>query len=228
MQSSRRSIQQNQGCGDSRFTLPTLVFMGDWWRLQPFDGNSDPCVGMSHMEYFPSLSVVHLTEQHRSTCPLLVEFQNVVREGVPNNRVLRRFCRSRTVADEPSVESVATVLPEHPETTFIAIANDWALQALFHDSRSLGTVHVDDNEDIQIYRGMRLMLTRNVDKAAGSVNGTKVHVREWNDSWMETAPILGDIMLPLRWEYVEQQQSCFLSRSHVLVAKCFPCSRCCF
>ena len=86
---------------------------------------------------------------------------------------------------------MATVLLEHPETTFIAIAdecvrilNDWALQTLFHDSRSLGTAHVDDNEDIQIYRGMRLMLTRNVDKAAGSVNGTKVHVREWNGSLM--------------------------------------------
>ena len=231
--------------------LPTLVFMGDWWQLQPFDGNNEPCAGMSHSEYFPSLSVFHLTEQHRSTCPILVEFQNIVREGVPDNRALRRFCRSRTVADEPSVESVATVLLEHPETTFIAIAkesvrilNDWACQALFHDARPLGTAHVDDNEDIEIYRGMRLMLTRNVDKAAGLVNGTMVHVREWNDSLMVSTPTQGDIMLPLRWEYVEQRQSCFFPvvpgyaftlakmqgenvASHVLLARCFACARCC-
>ena len=39
------------------------------------------------------------------------------------------------------------------------------------------------------------MLTRNVDKAAGLVNGTMVHVREWNDSLMVTTPTQGDVML---------------------------------
>ena len=68
---------------------------------------------------------------------------------------------------------------------------------------------MDDNEDIQIHRGMRLVLTRNVDKAAGLVNGTMVHVREWNDSLMVTTPTQRDIMLPLQWEYVEERQSCF-------------------
>ena len=59
--------------------LPTLVFMGNWHQLEPYDGSHVPCESISQSECYPYLSVHILRKQHRSTDDRLLNFQNVVR-----------------------------------------------------------------------------------------------------------------------------------------------------
>ena len=95
--------------------------------------------------------------------------------ALSNGRIL---CISDTVA-----ESVFETLKHYPDSLIITVTrrsasfiNNLLVKNLFHQ-HPLAHVVADDENLISIHKGMRLILTRNVNKSIGFVNGQFVTVK---------------------------------------------------
>eukprot|EP00972_Heterocapsa_arctica_P015425 2273014-Heterocapsa_arctica.AAC.1 len=111
------------------------------------------------------------------------------------------------MADTPTVDDVCHILKETPETMFLTISrrafamvNDLAVQALFCDHEALAVIPSDpdsntekyerswkamsEQKEMAVFMGMRIVPTKNLNKAIGFVNGMGVEV-----AWTRTATL---------------------------------------
>ena len=98
----------------------------------------------------------------------------------PTGRHARRIT-SRMQA--PTAADVQQILVETPDTVFLTVSrraahelNEYAVAALFAGQQPLSIVPItaDEHEDqmqVKVYKGMRLTLTKNLNKKIGFVNG---------------------------------------------------------
>ena len=105
-----------------------------------------------------------------------------------------RFRRRGEIGWEPTVDDIYHILQETPTTMFLTISrraaaklNNLAVECLFHDKEPLAVLPTDpesntDNYErstmlhheplmMQVYEGCRIMLTKNLNKKIGFVNG---------------------------------------------------------
>ena len=83
----------------------------------------------------------------------------------------------------PTAADIKQILVETPDTMFLTVSrkaamllNKWSVEALFAGVRPLATVPIsaDENEEqvsVPVYTGMRITLTKNLNKKIGHVNG---------------------------------------------------------
>ena len=93
--------------------------------------------------------------------------------------------RCNNPMQEPTAYDVKKILEETPHTTFLTCSrraetklNRWAVEALFANSNPLDKLPLDLGDDTKfdpevspIYKGMRITLTKNLQKDVGFVNG---------------------------------------------------------
>ena len=136
-----------------------------------------------------------LYTMRRCKCAILAQKLKLLRTGKPDKAGLMFIKRGHKAPsghanranarmNEPTAWDIKMVLQETPNTMFLTISrraaaqlNRWAVDALFADEHPLCylPIEADDDkswaEEVPVYPGMRITLTRNLNKKIGFVNG---------------------------------------------------------
>ncbi|CAJ1389860.1 unnamed protein product [Effrenium voratum] len=158
--------------------IPTLVFVGDFYQLP----GVEPTTALDSPQWHHvQVQKRHLHEMIRCKCPILRKKLELLRTaGYVTNEI-------------PTLDDVTHILAETPETTFLTVSrgasarlNGLATQALFGDSAPLAVVPADPESNVDNYvrgklvaetpletplSGARVVLTKNLNKTVGFVNG---------------------------------------------------------
>ena len=170
--------------------VPFVVFVGDFQQLQPVHGEHVLYQDLGRAEAAGQLRRVEL-QQHeaaRSTDPAMLAFLAHARVHQPSRATLEAFFRGRHLSRNLSM-AVQTARRIEAETgrefTFLTVTNKGAqainlerLRAEFPDAAAT----IDNNQGVVgdptaeagmmvLQVGMRVRLTRNLDKERGFVNG---------------------------------------------------------
>lgn len=159
-----------------------LVFVGDW-QLSPPGGGGSPKMSR-HWSKFLSRT---LRQQQRSQ-GVLPNLLLQLRMRYPTRRELETLCGDRVLCEHGLYPAALQEhFGRHPKTVFVAVRrsdvevlNATLIESLFSMQEYLTTVDCTDGSSVQrraLYRGMRLMITHNVDKSIGAVNGAFVVLR---------------------------------------------------
>ena len=188
-------------------TLPTLVFLGDFFQLNGVDpsrATDSPYWNKRDLKKMP------LYTMRRCKCDLLRQKLEILRTAKPNKQQLRFITRNHKAPErrhrtaylmneEPSLEDIGHILQETPKTIFLTIRrrpcgllNDYAVQCLYGNEVPLAVLPIDPESNMDnyegsclvrgepkmqpIYRGMRIVLTKNLHKDVGYVNGMSAEV----------------------------------------------------
>ncbi|CAE7550517.1 unnamed protein product, partial [Symbiodinium sp. CCMP2592] len=181
--------------------IPTLVFVGDFYQLPGVDPTS--ALDSPHW-HSVLIKKRQLHTMQRCKCPKLRKALELLRIGKPSVEQLRQIKAGHKAPSlrragyvmnaEPSMEDVAHILEETPNTLFLTISrracaqlNDAAVAALFREDTPLAVVPGDPESNVEnfargrmvtqtpvevpIYAGSRVILTKNLNKSVGFVNG---------------------------------------------------------
>ena len=112
-----------------------------------------------------------------------------LRVRAPFARKLRRLIGRRVLAESaPTSASLIQYLEQHPDGVLLAVRradvahlNALVVSGLYEAKDRLGHCTLDgsDAAELIMYKGMRVMITANADKAAGLVNGTMATVQNF-------------------------------------------------
>ena len=111
---------------------------------------------------------------------------NHIRHWPPTDELLQQLQEGRLLCPSgaPNLQRMVDALQQRPETTILTIsknaahtANDVVIRHLYNKEEPLASLQLDDDRPPQvIYRGMRVIITRNRNKALGVVNGQECTV----------------------------------------------------
>ena len=129
---------------------------------------------LNDANFYRNCIVVNFLEQHRCTDPLLQEYLNYLRYYKPLREFLRELFRRRTLCNSnvPSNQELADVLITHSEALVLTVprnaaqqVNSIAIDFLFGGQIALAIIQYDNELEMSpVYRGMKLIVTRNLDK----------------------------------------------------------------
>lgn len=195
---------------------PVLLLIGDFGQLQPVDigEGGEPQVGQPCCVsplWAKLVGVRKLTRTLRSCDPDLTKWLEVFRHRSPTRVELRRLCRARKVLGNAPPDRVlfSKLFQRLPETTVVTWSvaraeevNGWITDALFAGAPVLGHImFAPANEKCApcgglVYAGLRVILTMNLAKRVGFVNGmgarvvemvgtgARVHTEEGRELWV--------------------------------------------
>ena len=166
---------------------PLLVLCGDFAQQQPI------ATVNSRTRQVPNILSCHhcmsytqkftMTQQYRVQDQELLNFLHHIRYAPPTEEMLQHLCEGRTLS--PSSEITAAIyskLQLHPDALIITMTrkgasfiNDVIIQHLF-TTRPLALIVMDNEQLVPLHIGMRLMLTQNINKSIGFVNGQIVTI----------------------------------------------------
>ena len=183
--------------------LPALVFTGDFWQLPGVNDSQATDSPKWRMTFKVDLHEMWRCKDEALRKKL--QLLRAARPTADQLKDICRGHKAWTHAGDPSLEEIEDVLQRHPETTFatctrhkVATVNQLCVQARYEKMRKpvLGALDMDweanpaNYEDSgkrkagvpqplpqKIYSGMRLHLTRNVNKGMDFVNGMEATVR---------------------------------------------------
>ena len=122
-----------------------------------------------------------LTDQHRVRDAPYEEFLNHISYWQPTEHLLGKIQKGKVVCQDrqPSDKDITDLLLEYPNATFPTVSrkasyfvNNAVSQQLFMDCVPLAKIQCRENEEpIDIFKNMRVMITENRDKSMGVVNG---------------------------------------------------------
>ena len=171
--------------------LPCMVFLGDFWQLP---GPQKPPSKVSDSQAWQHVKQIQFNGTHRCDCPRLAKKLGALRTSVPSKKLLKKIADRNHRAwdgEVPGAWDVLQILRKtNYETTFVTISrgaadhvNKLAVQVLFADrhQKPLAQVPLDwetapenyENKALrkqveapvaEIYDGMRLVLTKNLNK----------------------------------------------------------------
>ncbi|CAE7243636.1 unnamed protein product [Symbiodinium sp. CCMP2592] len=177
--------------------LPCLVMLGDFWQLPTVDPKEPRCDESSCWR--ANVQVVQFYEQVRCKDACLQRKLDCLRTSVPSKQQLKHILRRRRAwkTSKPTAWDVPQLLRTKSDTTVVtctrsasALFNKLAAKVLFHDRRKrpLGNIPMDydANDDnfegrgqlrkgplspshTDVFRGERILLTKNLDKRLLSV-----------------------------------------------------------
>ena len=202
-QLSQETFERILWLWDNADRRPALVFVGDFHQLQGMDGTraTDSArwqhVVKRHLHKMRRCRCEELKwklELLRTAKPSKEQLHSMIRghRAMPD--------RGPGYTQEPTDMDMEAMLMEWPDATFVtvtrqasAVLNELAVAALFRDEEATTIVHADyesnqENYDefgqlrdcrpqeLEIHIGMRVTLTRNINKAVGFVNGMSAEV----------------------------------------------------
>ena len=172
-----------------------MVLVGDFWQLPGVD-STKACDSPAWHRF---VRKKELHTMRRCQCDILKQKLEILRTGKPSVAQLSFIkaghkaptARTNYRMKEPTAWDIHQTLVETPDTTFLtctkakaALLNRWAVASLFKDERPLAHLSIEGDMDVKanhgsyeipklqrIYKGMRITLTRNLNKDIGYVNG---------------------------------------------------------
>ena len=165
---------------------PVVVLCGDKQQQQPIEtveGKTQQTTGiLNDANFYRNCIVVNFLEEHRCRDPLLQEYLNYLRYYKPSREFLKELFRRRTLCNSnvPSNQELADVLITHSEALVLTVSrnavqqvNSIAIDFLFSGQIALAIIQYDNELEMSpVYRGMKLIVTRNRKKKKnGVVNG---------------------------------------------------------
>ena len=169
---------------------PVVILAGDELQQQPIetvDGKVMQVESILTDKAF--LSIVEkfkLTHQYRVFDDEYEKFLNCIRLCKPTQDYLDSIQNGHIICtnSEPTDEEIYNLVRDNPDSTVLTISrratatvNNAVMTRLFKDKQPLGYIQCDyEMEVIPIYKHMRVMVTRNIDKI-NSVNGAEGNVR---------------------------------------------------
>ena len=167
---------------------PLLVLCGDFCQQQPLitrhiqTVQGEQIVTSHHcMSYVQRFT---MTQQHRVTDDALVEILNHIRYDIPPSCMLETLSKDRVLLghEEHVTNKIYEQLEKLPDSLVLtvtrrssSIINDILTMNLFR-SPPVVLVVADDQSLLPIHIGMKVMITSNMNKASGIVNGQFVIV----------------------------------------------------
>lgn len=153
------------------------VFAGDFHQLGPHDGND-----ARQSVHWASVVKMHLRVNHRSRCGSWTALLNTLRLLSPTRLQLQQLVGTRVISPGwPTGAELQAHLQEHPNTVLLAVRrkdaaslNREVAQSLSTAASTLGLFQcVDLTSSFQqlLFEGARVMVTVNIEKTAGLVNG---------------------------------------------------------
>lgn len=146
-----------------------LVLIGDKEQLQQQERVH------LRLEHFSSFVLRH---DHRSQDPRYSRLLQCLRHRPLTTREIQHCVSGHVLCDDLNGENLREHLLRYPDTIFMAVTvagarriNEVIIDALFSEEDFLCMLPVDGDRRIPLYKRMRLMITKNVDKGNGIVNG---------------------------------------------------------
>ena len=164
---------------------PVVVMGGDCQQQQPIETvEGATCSVPSALldkSFYHLVDQYKLTKQYRVVDPHYNSFLQHIRYWQPSQRLLDSFLNARVLCqeDNPSDKQILQALDQYADATVLTVSRKAAMKVnrilirnLFSQDTPLASVPCDDSEEnIPIYRGMRVMITQNRDKRHGVING---------------------------------------------------------
>ena len=169
-------------------TGPIVLVSGDKYQQQPIEtlnGRIVPASNIYTDNSFNNMCVrFTLYSQHRCTDPDYQHILNHLRYWRPTRSVLNRLNAPANVLVPSSPVHDAHIvhaLRDYPNATVITVSraastrvNSVVVNHFFRTHTALGEVQMDNDEaPMRIYKNMRVVITQNVNKVKGVVNGQK-------------------------------------------------------
>ena len=181
--------------------IPTLVFAGDFWQLpgvEPTKATDSPLWHSWRVAQRVLHTMRRCKcDKLRQTLEILRTGKPSVRQLMrikKGHRAPSIYSRGYVADAEPTQASVANVLKETPETLFLTVSrkacamlNAYAVEALFGETDPIAELLTDPESNLDNYRGSkmvgeapqqthvyagaRVILTKNLNKSVGFVNG---------------------------------------------------------
>lgn len=188
--------------------LPCMVLLGDFWQLHVVDAAAKSCEESA--AWLSTVKVIPFLEQVRCKDPTLQKKLNILRTAQPSMKQLKKILRGHRAwkTNEPTAYDIMKLFRDHPDTTVLtptrkacSRANILAVEAFFEDRHKapIGNILLDyesnlDNYDdagklktgrllgapTNIYSGLRVFLTKNMDKQADFVNGMAATIEAYD------------------------------------------------
>lgn len=164
---------------------PVVVLAGDCGQQQPFTKVQGRSITVSNplnnSRFVSSTYHYNLTNQHRVGDPDYLKFLDHIRNWVPKQELLDEIQQDRVLcSDENEIETnLVKKFEEFPHVTVLTYTkkganfiNNSIANFLFQGCQPIAIAKLDnDDGPLNIHLGMRVMVTQNIDKTKGVVNG---------------------------------------------------------
>ncbi len=168
---------------------PLVLLCGDFSQQQPLatvKGVTRQVDNISKNKEIMNLCTsLQLYEQFRCLDKKLAKFLDIIRERPPQVSELEDINMNRVFfddTDQVSMNDLYLKLKDYPQHLVLSftrhsasVVNSVIIENTF-SSKPLAEFKLDDNETYPIFKGMKLLLTRNINKSLGFVNGQFVNV----------------------------------------------------
>ena len=184
---------------------PTLVFLGDFFQLPGVEQTSARDSPLWHSACMQRIKLREMIRCKCSLLRKKLEILRVAKPSVKQLRFILKGHKAPSgayyddTAEGPGQEEVSQILAETPQTLFLTVSrkacatlNDFAVQSLFSEEIPVAVLPTDPESNVEnydgakfiddkplatpIFAGMRVVLTKNLNKAAGYVNGMGAEV----------------------------------------------------
>ena len=175
---------------------PVLHVCGDNRQQQPFEktNNSTHSVpsSLNNRAFLSSTYSYTLKGQHRVGDPDYLAFLDHIRNWVPNESLLSRIQEGRVLGPDGIVnpEQLMRAFQSNPNSVILTFTNNAAnyinnsvVPMLFANDQPIANCQLDTDtlQSVPIYKGMRVMITRNRDKQRNIVNGQIANVHTFHN-----------------------------------------------
>ena len=159
---------------------PIILMCGDPQQLRPWDEDGTECELVCHCNWWKYVQRHTLYHPHRQ-CHADFAMTMAIRTSKPTLRWLNDLCETRLVSEGvPDTDTVRQILRLAPATVFLAVSraavshlNSLCSDVLFHRQHCLCRVRTTEDPltRLPLYYGEKLVITYNIDKERGLVNG---------------------------------------------------------
>jgi len=202
-----------------------LVFLGDFYQLpgvEPTTARDSP------QWHTTEVQKIKLDKMIRCECPLLKKKLELLRTAKPTRKQLRFILKNHKATrtywqdPEPSQREISEILAEKPHTLFCTISrracgllNTLAVESIFADAPPMATLPSDPESNVHnyvgsrmvkedplpvsVFVGMRVTLTKNLNKEVGYVNGMGAEVLGMNNNAMVVRTDQGRVISIFPW-----------------------------
>jgi hypothetical protein len=164
---------------------PVLVFCGDSQQLRPWNEDGTPAELVCHALWWRHVYVTSLWQGQRQRAADFAVTM-AIRSKLPTQAWLDSLCSRRLIAEGiPCADDALRIYSLAPQTQFLAVSraavsmlNALCSQVIYRTHAPLCQVRTAEDPDTltPLHYGERIMVTYNIDKQRGLVNGKVGHI----------------------------------------------------
>ena len=165
---------------------PVLLLVGDPSQQQPLgtvDGKTTLVANIFNSSFVHLCHTFKLYQQNRFQCDILRHLLDIMRDTYVSERELSTVNSRCIYEGYCCTENIIHAFNTFPYTTFLTITrqgcriiNDAITSHIFSDSIAIGEVLDADFEPCNLFQGMRIVITQNLNKTHDIVNGQQATI----------------------------------------------------